>query len=70
MVGVASLEHFYEAGTGPTRCGWTGSVVDLVFGSNSQLRAISEVYASDDGPSCLFVILWPLGTVMNLGRFD
>lgn len=50
---------------------WTGSVVDLVFGSNSQLRAISEVYASDDAKEKFvkdFVAAWT--KVMNLDRFD
>jgi catalase-peroxidase len=50
---------------------WTGSRVDLVFGSNSQLRALAEVYASDDSQEKFvrdFVAAW--GTVMNLDRFD
>ncbi|MEM9231419.1 MAG: catalase/peroxidase HPI [Pseudomonadota bacterium] len=50
---------------------WTGTAVDLVFGSNSQLRAISEVYASDDAKSRFvedFVAAWT--KVMNLDRFD
>jgi catalase-peroxidase len=50
---------------------WTGSSVDLVFGSNSQLRAISEVYASDDAQQKFvndFVAVW--NKVMNLDRFD
>jgi catalase-peroxidase len=50
---------------------WTGSRVDLVFGSNSQLRAIAEVYASDDGQQKFvndFVAVW--NKVMNLDRFD
>ncbi|MEZ4220945.1 MAG: catalase/peroxidase HPI [Polyangiaceae bacterium] len=50
---------------------WTGSRVDLVFGSNSQLRAIAEVYASADGQAKLvhdFVEAW--NKVMNLDRFD
>jgi len=50
---------------------WTGRVVDLVFGSNSQLRAISEVYASDDAKEKFvkdFVAAWT--KVMNLDRFD
>ena len=50
---------------------WTGTVVDLVFGSNSQLRAIAEVYASDDSQQSFvrdFVAAW--GKVMNLDRFD
>jgi len=50
---------------------WTGSRVDLVFGANSQLRAIAEVYACSDGQEKLvrdFVAAWT--KVMNLDRFD
>ena len=50
---------------------WTGTVVDLVFGSNAQLRAIAEVYAADDGhPKFVrdFVAAWT--KVMNLDRYD
>lgn len=50
---------------------WTGTVVDLVFGSNSQLRALTEVYASDDAKETFvrdFVAAWT--KVMNLDRFD
>jgi catalase-peroxidase len=50
---------------------WTGTRVDLVFGSNSQLRAIAEVYACDDARQAFvrdFVAAW--GKVMNLDRFD
>ena len=50
---------------------WTGTGVDLVFGSNSQLRAISEVYASEDGSAKFvqdFATVW--SKVMNLDRFD
>jgi catalase-peroxidase len=50
---------------------WTGTVVDLVFGSNSQLRALAEVYgASDSQPEFVrdFVAAWT--KVMNLDRFD
>ena len=64
-------EHFYEARDRFNTMRWTGSAVDLVFGSNSQLRAISEVYASDDGADLFvrdFVAAWD--HVMNLGRFD
>ena len=49
---------------------WTGTVVDLVFGSNSQLRALAEVYAcSDSQPAFVrdFVAAW--NKVMNLDRF-
>ncbi|OPZ70753.1 MAG: Catalase-peroxidase [bacterium ADurb.Bin478] len=50
---------------------WTGTRVDLVFGSNSQLRAIAEVYAQSDGKEKFvhdFVAAW--NKVMNLDRFD
>ncbi len=50
---------------------WTATVVDLVFGSNSQLRALAEVYASSDAEAVFvndFVAAWT--KVMNLDRFD
>jgi catalase-peroxidase len=50
---------------------WTGTRVDLVFGSNSQLRAIAEVYASDDSKEAFakdFAAAW--NKVMNLDRYD
>ena len=50
---------------------WTGSRVDLLFGSNSELRALAEVYASDDAREKFvrdFVAAWD--KVMNLDRFD
>ncbi len=50
---------------------WTGTRVDLIFGSNSQLRAIAEVYACDDAQQTFvhdFVAAWD--KVMNLDRFD
>jgi catalase-peroxidase len=50
---------------------WTGTRVDLVFGSNSQLRAIAEVFASDDSKEAFvkdFVAAW--SKVMNSDRFD
>jgi catalase-peroxidase len=50
---------------------WTASRVDLVFGSNSELRALSEVYATDDAKEKFvndFVAAWT--KVMNLDRFD
>ena len=50
---------------------WTGTVADLVFGSNSQLRAIAEVYAASDAQGVFvrdFVKAW--NKVMNLDRFD
>lgn len=50
---------------------WSGTRVDLVFGSNSILRALAEVYASEDGKAKFvrdFVAAWT--KVMNLDRFD
>ena len=65
-------EHFYEGrdrASGAVK--WTGTAVDLVFGSNSQLRALAEVYACDDAQGQFvndFVAAW--AKVMNLDRFD
>ena len=65
-------EHVFEGrnrGTDELKC--TGTAVDLVFGSNSQLRAIVEVYACDDSQQTFvrdFVAAWD--KVMNLDRFD
>ena len=50
---------------------WTGTIVDLVFGSNAQLRAVAEVYAASDAQQKFvrdFVAAW--SKVMNLDRFD
>ena len=58
-----------DAATGEVK--WTGSRVNLVFGSNSELRALAEVYASDDAKEKFvnnFVAAWD--KVMNLDRFD
>ncbi len=58
-----------DAATGEVK--WTGSRVDLVFGSNSELRALAEVYASNDAKEKFvndFVAAWD--KVMNLDRFD
>jgi catalase-peroxidase len=58
-----------DATTGEVK--WTGSRADLVFGSNSELRALAEVYASDDAKKKFvtdFVAAW--NKVMNLDRFD
>jgi catalase-peroxidase len=68
----ASSENVFEGldrVTGEVK--WTGTAVDLVFGSNSQLRALSEVYACDDSKETFvrdFVAAWD--KVMNLDRFD
>jgi len=69
---AAQGEDIYEGhdrATGEAK--WTGTSVDLVFGSNSQLRAIAEVYAADDAKEKFvrdFVAAWD--KVMNLDRFD
>ena len=69
---VSTTEHVYEGRdreSGEIR--WTGTAVDLVFGSNSQLRAIAEVYGSEDAHRTFvedFVAAW--NKVMNLDRFD
>jgi catalase-peroxidase len=64
--------HAYEGRDRSSgRVKWTGTAVDLVFGSNSQLRALAEVYASDDSKEKFvrdFVAAWD--KVMNLDRFD
>src|SRR5262249_39396759 len=68
----ASAENVFEGrdrATGEVK--WTASAVDLVFGSNSQLRGICEVYAFDDAKDRFardFVAAWD--KVMNLDRFD
>jgi len=58
-----------DRATGETK--WTGTRVDLIFGSNSQLRALAEVYGSEDSQEKFlhdFVAVW--NKVMNLDRFD
>ena len=62
---------FEAPGRAPAQVRWTGTRADLVFGSNSELRALAEVYASDDakdGSSHDFVAAW--AKVMDLDRFD
>ena len=65
-------EHVYEGRDRATdQVKWTGSRVDLVFGSNSQLRALAETYAQDDAKEKFvrdFVKAW--NKVMNADRFD
>ncbi|WP_315857246.1 catalase/peroxidase HPI [Rhodopirellula halodulae] len=65
-------EHFFEGRDRDSgNLKWTASRVDLVFGSNSQLRSIAEVYASEDAKEKFvedFVAAWT--KVMNLDRFD
>ena len=65
-------EHFYEGTDSKSgQVKWRATAVDLVFGSNSQLRAISEAYAADDAKDAFvrdFVTAWV--KVMNADRFD
>ena len=69
---VSPTEHLYEGrrrGTGALR--WTATAVDLVIGSNSQVRAVAEVYAAADAGERFvrdFVTAW--AKVMELDRFD
>ncbi len=69
---VSSTEHVYEGRDRQTgQVKWTGTAVDLIFGSNSQLRAVAEVYACADAQAKFaqdFVSAWV--KVMNLDRFD
>jgi catalase-peroxidase len=66
---AAGVLEGYDRATGELK--WTGTNVDLVFGSNSQLRALAEVYGCADGEPALvrdFVAAW--SKVMHLDRFD
>jgi catalase-peroxidase len=66
---AADLFEGRDRATGAKK--WTATRVDLIFGSNSELRALSEVYASSDGDEKFlgdFVAAWD--KVMNLDRFD
>jgi catalase-peroxidase len=68
---TSSDAEVYEGRDGSGAVSWTGSRVDLVFGSNSELRALAEVYASDDAQEKFvrdFVAAWT--KVMNLDRYD
>jgi len=68
----ASAKNVYEGSDrGSGKVKWTATAADLVFGAHSQLRALAEVYASDDGREKFvrdFVAAW--NKVMNLDRFD
>ena len=68
----ASAQHVYEGRDRATgKIKWTATAADLVFGSHSQLRALAEVYASEDAKDKFvrdFVAAW--NKVMNLDRFD
>ncbi|MNG25429.1 Catalase-peroxidase [compost metagenome] len=69
---ASSANDSYEARDRKTgELKWTGTRVDLVFGSHAQLRALAEVYASNDGKDKFvrdFIAAW--SKVMNLDRFD
>jgi len=69
---VSKAEDLFEGKDRKTnKVKWTGTRVDLIFGSNSQLRALAEVYACEDSkPKFLadFISAWT--KVMNLDRFD
>ena len=69
---VSKEEYFFEGRDRKTnKVKWTGTRFDLIFGSNSQLRALAEVYASEDSKSkfiAAFISAWT--KVMNLDRFD
>ena len=69
---VSNAEDVFEGRSRKTgKARWTGTRVDLIFGSNSQLRALAEVYASADAQEKFvrdFVAAW--SKVMNLDRFD
>ncbi|MFP4626936.1 MAG: catalase/peroxidase HPI, partial [Natronomonas sp.] len=69
---ASDSEHVYELRNRDTgELEWTGTSVDLVFGSNARLRAIAETYGADDGEEKLvhdFADAW--GKVMHLDRFD
>ncbi len=68
----SALQHVFEGSnrtTGEVR--WTGTRADLIFGSNTELRALAEVYGCEDAPEKFvhdFVSAWV--KVMNLGRYD
>ncbi|MEU2574408.1 catalase/peroxidase HPI [Streptomyces anulatus] len=68
---TSSTQDEFEARDATGRVKWTGTRADLVFGSNSELRALAEVYASDDARQKFvtdFVAAW--SKVMDLDRFD
>lgn len=68
---TSSAQDEFEARDASGRVKWTGTRADLVFGSNSELRALAEVYASDDARQKFvtdFVAAW--SKVMDLDRYD
>jgi catalase-peroxidase len=69
MFQVLSMSTNSDRTTGELK--WTGTRVDLIFGSNSQLQALAEVYGCDDSQEKFvqdFVAVW--NKVMNLDRLD
>ncbi|MCG8442481.1 MAG: catalase-peroxidase, partial [Caulobacterales bacterium] len=69
--GAGGSDELFEGRDATGQVKWTGTRADLVFGSNSQLRALAEVYASADAHAKFvsdFVAAWT--KVMNLDRFD
>ena len=71
LIQVSDVLGRLERDRGTSKVKWTGTRVDLVFGSNSELRALAEVYACDDAQRKFvddFVAAWD--KVMNLDRFD
>ena len=67
--GTTDIYEAKDRKTGEVR--WTGTAVDLVIGSNAQLRAVAEVYGADDAEEKFvhdFATVW--AKVMNLDRFD
>jgi catalase-peroxidase len=68
---VSSTEHAYEGRDRTGQVKWTGTAVDLVFGELTRLRAVAEVYGSDDAQQKFvqdFAAAW--SRVMDLDRFD
>ncbi len=68
---TSEAEEIFEARDASGAIKWTGTRVDLVFGSNSQLRALAEAYAQDDAKTAFvrdFVAAWC--KVMQADRFD
>ena len=69
---MKNIQYLFEGSDHATgKVKWTGTRADLVFGSNSELRALAEVYASSDSQKKFvkdFVAAWD--KVMNLDRFD
>ena len=71
FINVKSEQYFIGKDRKSNKNKWKGSRVDLIFGSNSQLRALAEVYACKDSSQKFvkdFVSAWT--KVMNLDRFD